>query len=347
MALNDKDFASSSPFPPIREDWLASHREEIIDPGLPIIDPHHHLWDYPGWRYMLPELLRDISGGHNITATVFAECHAMYKAAGPEYLRPVGETEFVAGVAAMSESGTCGPTHVCAGIVGHADLTVGARVKEVLQAHIQAGGGRFRGIRHITVWDASPDVRCTLILPPKDLMLDRAFREGFAQLAPLGLSFDAWLYYTQLPELIDLATNFPQTTIILDHIGGVLGVGPYRGRRDEVFAAWKQSIEALARCPNVRVKIGGMGMHTCGFGFHDRAIPTSSEDLATAWRPYVETCIASFGTERCMFESNFPVDRCSYSYPVMWNAFKRLTSGCSLDEKANLFSATATRVYRF
>ena len=273
MPSNDNDYETSSPFPPIREDWLASRREEIIDPALPIIDPHHHLWDYPGWRYMLPDLLRDIGGGHNITATVFAECHAMYKATGPEDLRPVGETEFIAGVAAMSESGGYGPTRVCSGIVGHADLTLGTRVTEVLEAHIQAGGGRFRGIRHITVWDASPDVRCTIILPPKDLMPDRAFREGFAQLAPLGLSFDAWLYYTQLPELIDLAAKSPGTTVILDHIGGVLGVGPYRGRRDEVFATWKQSIEELARCPNVYVKVGGMGMHTCGFDFHERASP--------------------------------------------------------------------------
>jgi predicted TIM-barrel fold metal-dependent hydrolase len=346
MPSNDDDFARNSPFPPIREDWLASHQEPILDPALPIIDPHHHLWEHPHWRYMLPDLMQDLGSGHNITATVFAECHAMYKAAGPEATRPVGETEFVTGVAAMSESGNYGPTRVCAGIVGHVDLTLGARVTDVLEAHIRSGGGRFRGIRDITVWDASPDVRCTTILPAKERMLDPAFRDGFARLAPLEMSFDAWLYFTQLPELIDLVTKFPRTTVILDHIGGVLGVGPYRGRRNEVFSAWKRSIEALARRPNVYVKVGGMGMHTCGFDFHERPNPPSSEQLAAAWRPYVETCIINFGTERCMFESNFPVDRCSYTYPVMWNAFKRLASGCSAEEKANLFSETARRAYR-
>ena len=336
----------SSPFPPVREDWLARRQEEILDPHLPIIDPHHHLFDYPMWRYLLDDLLADIGTGHAITATVFAECGAMYKAGGARELRPLGETEFVAGVAAMTESGRYGPCRVGAGIVGHADLTIGARVQEVLHAHIRAGGGRFKGIRHITVWDPSPDVRCTLELPPPGLMTYCGFREGFAQLEPLGLSFDAWLYHTQLPELIDLVKAFPGTTVVLDHIGGALGIGPYRGRRDEVFASWRRGIEALAQFPNVFVKVGGMGMHISGFVFHERDMPPSSADLAAAWRPYVETCIASFGPARCMFESNFPVDKCSYSYLVMWNAFKRLCHGASANDTADLFSGTAERVYR-
>ncbi len=336
----------ANPFPPVRENWLARHQEEILEPDLLIIDPHHHLFDFPIWRYLLDELLKDIGTGHAITATVFAECGAMYKASGPKELRPLGETEFVAGVAAMTESGRYGECRVGAGIVGHADLTIGSRVQEVLHAHIRAGGGRFRGIRHITVWEASPDVRCTLELPPRGLMMDRSFREGFRQLAALDLSFDAWLYHTQLPELIDLVKVFPGTTVVLDHIGGALGIGPYRGRRDEVFATWKRGIEALAQFPNVFVKVGGMGMHITGFDFHERDMPPSSADLAAAWRPYVETCISNFGPARCMFESNFPVDKCSYGYPVMWNAFKRLCHGASSSDITELFSGTAKRVYR-
>lgn len=337
---------SSSPFPPVHADWLARRQEEVLDPDLPIVDPHHHLFDAPNWRYLLNDLLEDVGSGHRITKTVFLECGAMYRARGPRELRPVGETEFVAGVAAMTESGRYGACRVGAGIVGHADLTIGARVQDVLHAHIRAGGGRFRGIRHITVFDPSPDVRCTLELPPAGLMADRAFREGFATLAPLDLSFDTWLYHTQLPELVDLAKAFPETTVVLDHIGGALGIGPYRGKRDEVFASWKANIEALARFPNVFVKLGGMGMHIAGFDFHERETPPSSADLAAAWRPYVETCIGSFGPGRCMFESNFPVDKCSYSYPVMWNAFKRLCHGASSNDVADLFSGTAMRVYR-
>lgn len=346
MSTSTSELPIASPFPPIREAWLASHQEEILDPDLPIIDPHHHLFDYPTWRYLLDDLLKDINTGHAIMATVFAECGAMYKASGPQELRPVGETEFVVGAAAMTESERYGTCHVGAGIVGHADLTIGSRVREVLQAHIQKGGGRFRGIRHISVWDPSPDVRCTMELPPPGLMSDRRFREGFAQLEPLGLSFDAWLYFTQMSELMNLVKAFPSTTVILDHIGGALGIGPYHGRRDEVFATWKHGIEALARFPNVIVKVGGMGMHISGFGFHERKMPPSSADLAAAWRPFVETCINSFGPERCMFESNFPVDKCSYSYPVMWNAFKRLCHGASGGEIGDLFAGTAKRVYR-
>ncbi len=346
MTTNAQDAPVDNPFPPVRPDWLARHVEPILEPDYPVVDAHHHLFDWPMWRYRFDDYLKDLGTGHNIIATVFVECGAMYKARGPDALRPVGETEFVTGVAAMSDSGGYGRTRVCAAIVGHADLTLGASVQDVLQAHIGASGGRFRGIRHMTVYDPSPDVRCTMSLPPQGLMTQPAFREGFACLASLGLSFDAWLYHTQLPELTALARAFPQTTIILDHLSGILGIGPYAGRQDEVFASWRRDLRELAGEPNVHLKIGGMGMHILPFGFHNRSLPPSSVDLAREWRPYVEACIDAFGAQRCMFESNFPVDKTAYSYPVMWNAFKRLTAGASATEKAALLRETAMRVYR-
>ena len=270
----------------------------------------------------------------------------MVRATGPEELRPVGETEFVNGVAAMSASGIYGKTKVCAGIVGHADLTLGSRVEPVLAAHIRAGGDRFRGIRHITAWDGDDSIRNPAYSPPPGLLADKAFREGFAVLARLGLSFDAWLYHPQINELTDLARAFPRAKIVLNHVGGPIGIGPYAGKRKEVFAAWAASIEALAACPNVCVKVGGLGMRMGGFGFHEKAEPPSSETLAAAWRPYVETCIEAFGPSRCMFESNFPVDKGSYSYPVFWNACKLLAKAASHGEKADLFAGTAARFYR-
>jgi predicted TIM-barrel fold metal-dependent hydrolase len=270
----------------------------------------------------------------------------MHRAAGPAELRPVGETEFVNGVAAMSASGGYGPTRVCAGIVGHADLRLGARVQEVLEAHVRAGGGRFRGIRHIVAWDADPTTLNANNPAPPGLLADPAFRAGFARLAPLDLSFDAWLYHPQIDELTDLARAFPETRIVLNHVGGPLGIGAFAGRRDDVFARWHASIRDLAGCANVAVKIGGLGMRINGFGFEHAPGPPSSEALATTWRPYVETCVEAFGASRCMFESNFPVDKGSYPYAAYWNACKRLTRGASADEKADLFRRTAARFYQ-
>ena len=214
-----------SPYLAVREDWLRRRREVVLEPELPIVDPHHHLWERPGWRYLLPDLLADVDTGHNIVATVFIQCRAMHRATGPEEFRPVGETEFVNGIAAMSASGGYGPTRICAGIVGHVDLRLGARAEEVLQAHTQAGGGRFRGIRHITAWDADPTVLNPAYSPPPGLLGDATFRRGFARLAPLNLSFDAWLYHPQIDELTDLARAFPDTRIVLNHVGGPLAIG--------------------------------------------------------------------------------------------------------------------------
>jgi len=337
---------SSNPHTPVRPEWLSRWHEEILEPDLPIVDPHHHLWDRPGSRYLLDELLADLNTGHRIVATVFVQCRAMHRANGPEELRPVGETEFVNGVAAMSASGAYGPTRVCAGIVGHADLRLGDRVVPVLHAHLRVGGERFRGIRHIVAWDADSSTLNPSNPAPPGLLADPAFRAGFAHLAPLGLSFDAWLYHPQIPELTDLARAFPSTQIVLNHVGGPLGIGRYAGRRDDIFELWRSAIRDLASCPNVSVKVGGMGMRINGFGFEDAPEPPSSPRLADAWRPYVETCVGVFGSNRCMFESNFPVDKGSYPYPAYWNACKLLTRGASVAERADLFSGTASRVYR-
>lgn len=338
--------------------------EPILEPALPIVDPHHHLWDRrgapvapgpehpfltaiaPARRYLLDELLQDIGGGHNVVATVFVECRAFYRADGPEPLRPVGETQFVNGVAAMSASGTYGASRVCAGVVGHADLTLGDAVAPVLEQHILAGGGRFRGIRNSASQDDDPEVLGPLNRVAPGLYRRPDFREGFARLAPLGLSFDAWLLEPQLPDLIDLARAFPDTTIVLDHVGTPLGRGRYAGRREERFPVWRENIRELARSPNVAVKLGGLAMAFCNFPSFLAEPRASSEQLAGEWRPYIETCIEAFGPNRCMFESNFPVDMGSCDYATLWNAFKRLAAGASDDEKAALFSGVAKRVYR-
>jgi len=325
--------------------WLALREEEAIEPQLPICDPHHHLWDHPGHRYLLDELLADTGSGHRIEQTVFVECASEYREEGPESLRPVGETEFVDRVARAS-LGRREETRVAAGIVGLADLSLGDGAAAVLEAHLEASPERFRGIRHACGWDASPDVRNSHTHPPPGLLLDAEFRRGFAALDRYGLSFDAWLYHPQIGELADLAGAFPATTIILDHVGGPLGIGPYAGRRDEVFADWKAAIETLAGRSNVVVKLGGLAMPICGFGWHKAERPPGSQELVEAWRPYLMTCIERFGVERCMFESNFPVDKRSCSYTVLWNAFKRLTSTFSVDERRALFQETAQRVYR-
>jgi predicted TIM-barrel fold metal-dependent hydrolase len=331
---------------PVRPDWLSQRREEILEPELAIIDPHHHLWERPDTRYLLSDLLEDLGSGHNIISTVFMECRAMYRRDGDADLKPVGETEFVNGIAAMSASGGYGPVRICEGIVGHANLQIGSRVKRVLEALIAAGGGRFRGIRHISAWHADPEARGSAVTAPSELLLDAQFREGFACLAPLGLTFDAWMYHTQLADLVDLARAFPNTQIVMNHVGGPINIGPYAGKRDAVTAEWSKQIKALAACPNVNMKLGGLGMRLFGFAFYEEPKPPSSETLAKAWRPYIETCIEAFGPGRCMFESNFPVDKGSCSYANLWNAFKRITAGCSAAEKAELYRTTAARIYR-
>jgi predicted TIM-barrel fold metal-dependent hydrolase len=331
-------------------DWLAQTVEAPLEPDLPICDPHHHLWDrQPGRvapRYLLDEMLEDVGAGHNVVSTVFIECGAMFQTHGPEALRPVGETEFVNGVAAMSASGLYGKTRVAAGIIGTADLRLGDAVADVLDAQIVAGGGRFRGIRRAGAWDAAPTVPSHRTQPGPGLFLRDDFRAGFAQLAPRRLTFEAWCYHRQISDVTGLARAFPATTIVLNHFGGPLGVGPYAGRADEVYAQWRTSIGELATCPNVVVKLGGINMEMNGFGWHERSRPPGSQELMEATRRYYEFTIEKFGVNRCMFESNFPVDKASCSYTVLWNSFRRLTAKSSAAEKAALFHDTASRVYR-
>ena len=336
----------------LEEYWLDRTQEATLEPELPICDPHHHLWDHreivhpPERRYLLDDLLRDTGSGHNVVSTVHIEVRQMYRADGPKAMRPVGETEFVNGIAAMSASGRYGPTRVAAGIVGHADLTLGDAVKPVLEAHLAAGGGRFRGIRYSVSWVAGDEIRNAATNPPEGLYADPQFRRGFACLAPLGLSFEGWLYHPQIGELTDLARAFPDTTIVLDHFGGPLGIGPYADRRAEILAQWRKDIAELAQCPNVVAKLGGINMPLNGFGWHERDRPPTSQQLSESTAPYYEHCIERFGPARCMFESNFPVDKVSCGYNILWNSFKRLTADFAADERASLFHDTATRVYR-
>ena len=332
------------------DDWLALTVETPLEPDLRICDPHHHLWDLQTTRlaprYLLDEILQDAQSGHNVVSTVFIECGAMFKAAGPEALRPVGETEFVNGIAAMSASGSYGPVRIAAGIIGTADLQLGDAVAAVLDAHLVAGGGRFRGIRLGATWDASEAVPNHRTNPPRGLFLRADFRAGFAHLAPRQLTFEAWCYHHQIPEVTALARAFPDTTIILDHFGGPIGIGPYAGKADEVYAQWRAHISELATCDNVVAKLGGINMEVNGFDWHTRPRPPTSQELMEATRPYYEYTLEKFGAERCLFESNFPVDKVTCSYTVLWNSFKRLTAGYSAAEKASLFHDTAARVYR-
>ncbi len=325
--------------------WLASTLEAAIEPELPIIDPHHHLWDFSRGRYFLDELLAD-TADHNVRQTIFIECGAMYRADGANSMKPLGETEFAAGIAAQSASGRYGEMRVATGIVGHADLRLGSEVAAVLEAQIALSSQRFRGIRHHASWDAADDVPSSRIEPGPSILLDEQFRAGFAQLAKHNLTFEGWLYHPQIPELTNLARAYPESTIILNHLGGPLGVGPYAGRRDEVFATWRKSIEELATCTNVVAKVGGIQMPINGFGWGERETAPSSDDLLEANRPWYEHTIEQFGPERCMFESNFPVDKLSCSYTVLWNQFKKLTVNFAADERAAMFHDTALRMYR-
>ena len=331
--------------PPPRPDWLGLTDEEPLEPDLPICDSHHHLWDNgPGARYLLDELLADTASGHTIVSTVFVDCHAMYRADGPADMRSVGETEFANGIAAMSASGRYGPTRVAAGLVARGDLGMGGAVAPVLEAH-RAASRRLRGIRHWLNWEENAEAFGLRSDAPPGQALDARFREGYACLARYGLSFDAWLYFPQLPELVDLARAYPDIPVVLNHVGGVLGVGPY-AERDEAFQLWKRNIAEVARCPNVFVKLGGLGVPRCGFAWEKRAAPPSSQELAQAYGPYILHCIDEFGPQRCMFESNFPADKIACSYAVLWNCFKSLTRGLTGRERAAMFHDTAARVYR-
>jgi predicted TIM-barrel fold metal-dependent hydrolase len=325
------------------DSWLATHGEPVLEPDLPIVDPHHHLWEHADLtRYRLEDLHADTGAGHRIEGTVFMECMWGYRPDGPEPLRPVGETETLAAVAEASAASGA----EILGIVSFADMTLGDDVDAVLEAHEEAGRGRFRGIRHATAYDEDRRVRRAHTRPTPGMMGTEHFRAGVRCLARRGHTFDAWVYHPQIPEVAALARAVPDGTIVLDHLGGPLGIGPYEGRRDEILKQWRVDIADLATCPNVVVKLGGLGMVVFGLGYEDQPIAPSSEQLAADWGGPVTYLIEQFGVERCMFESNFPVDKMSCGYVELWNAFKRIAAGASADEKAALFEGTARRVYR-
>ena len=326
------------------DEWLALTAEKPIAPNLPICDPHHHLFDDPpGHRttYLLDELRRD-ADGLNLVRTVYLDCMSHYLTEGPEALRPVGETIFVRQVA--EESARTPGCHI-AGIVGYVDMTLGDSAAAVLEEHTKQGGALFKGIRHATGWDPTPSIR-SYRDQPSGMLLDPTFRRGVACVARMDLSFDVQVHHHQLLEVASLARVFPDMPIIVNHTGVPLGVGPYAGKRDEVFRHWRGGMSDLASYPNIYLKLGGMGMSVFGFGWRERPAPPSSEEYAAATAPYFRACIELFGASRCMFESNYPVDRSACAYVVLWNAFVRVTQDLSPDEIADLFHDTAVRAYR-
>jgi L-fuconolactonase len=330
--------------------WLAKVKEPAIEPALPIVDCHHHLWGYrdhpAATRYLLEDFLADTDCGHNIVATVFVDSNAMYRSEGERAMAPLGEVEFVNGVAAMSASGLYGKTQVARGIISHVDMTLGAAAGPVLDAMAARAPARFRGIRHSAAWDADERLPKHRHVKGPHLLLDPTFRAGIAEVARRGLVYECYLWHPQLPELADLARAFPDLTIICNHCGGPLGAESYQGRQKEVMAEWKKSMAELARCENVVVKLGGVNMVVNGHGWETRDRPPTSDEMVAAAGPYIEQSIELFGTGRGMLESNYPAERTTAGYGEVWNFFKKLTKGFSAEEKAALYHDNAVRVYR-
>lgn len=318
------------------------HKEDVLEPELMICDAHHHLMNHPAYMYSLNDFQRDLATGHHVTSTVFVEASCHYRNSGPEHFRPVGETEFARGVQEQTQNAG---TQVAQAIVAFADLTLADRVAAVLDAHLEASAGTLKGIRQNATRDACPELHSGYDLPGPELYERSDFRAGAAELARRNLTLDTWQYFHQLPALISLAGACPDLRMVVDHVGGIVGVGPYASGRDEIMNAWRGYMTELAGLPNVWVKLGGLGMHGNGLISQDRTAPPSSAELAAAWSPYLEFCIEAFGADRCMFESNFPIDLQSCSYRTLWNAFKRVADGASVDEKTLLFHDTAARFY--
>jgi predicted TIM-barrel fold metal-dependent hydrolase len=331
------------------DEWLARAADEpVIEAELPIVDPHLHFWHHKsGYRYFVEEFARDvIESGHNIEATVFVECNAMYRQNGPEHLKSVGETEFAVGMAAMAASGKYTTARAAEGIVAYADLTLGDRVCELLEAHQEAANGRLRGVRQRAKWDPDPVVAGPVRAGRPGLFGEPEFRKGLGVLTSMGLSFDVSIFHPQLPDVVALARACPDANIIVIHSASPVGFASYARRAAEVRADWLSGMRELATCPNVSVKMGGLLMCLGSFDFTKADKPPTSEDLVSWWRPYIEPCIELFGADRCMASSNFPVEKAGVTYGALWNMFKRIASGCSSDEKSGIFGATARRVYR-
>jgi len=329
----------ASPHHTVREDWLALAQEGVLAPGQPIFDCHHHLWDRPEGRYRVEELMADIASGHDVRASLYVQCRTGYRADGPEALRSVGEVETVL-------DWTRGHDHFPVGIVAMADLQLGDGVRPVLEALTEAGQGSVKGIRNTTAWHADPAVRSNPKPPPRGLLRTDAFRDGARAVAAHGLSLDVWPYQTQLHEVCALAEAVPELTIVVDHCGGPLGVGPHDRFDPESFRAWRDALVGVAALPNTRIKIGGFGLGVFGWRYADEALPPQSDTLAEDWRPWIETCLDLFGPDRAMFESNFPVDKGQVGYRTLWNAFKRLAAPLSPHERDALFWRTAAHTYR-
>lgn len=323
-------------------EWLAQVQEEALEPDLPIVDPHHHLWVRSGANYLVPELAEDLATGHNIVSTVFAECHSMYRQDGSEDQRSLGETEFVAGCAAMGASGAFGDAKICEAMFGRVELTLGEQTRGIFEQHMERSGGRFRGVRYSTAWDASE--RINNVAPRQHQLIEPEVQAAVGVMADIGLSLDCWLYHPQLDDVTTLANAHPGLTVILNHTGVPILGGPYRDKRDEVFRDWEAGMRRVAQCPNVFLKLGALPILRAADA--DRSLPPGSEEIAAAWKPWMEVCIDAFGPARCMFESNFPVQKLWSSYAVTWNAFKRIAAGASADEKAALFSGAAGAAYR-
>lgn len=325
-------------------EWLSRHREDIVEPDLEIVDAHHHVWDMPGSRYLFDEVMNDFNSGHRIVSSVYAQCHSMYRTEGPTEMRPVGETEFVSGIAQRGAASAYCSTALCAGIVGSADLMLGAGIEPVLLAHMQAGGGRFRGIRPTVAWHESPQLRVLELQP--NILMRKAAREAIGCMEKLNLSLDLWVFYTQLDEVVDICRAFPGLTVVVNHTAGIVDRGPYASKQKEMFAEWREKVHELARCPNVVLKLGGLAKRYGGLRRDTLAEPPSSDLLVDRWNDCIQLCIDAFSPHRCMFESNFPVDRGSCNYHVLWNAFKKITRGYTPAERQRLFSLTAAETYR-
>lgn len=324
---------------PGTQQWLDLAREEVIDPDRPIIDPHHHLWPAgEGLPYGLDQLHADADDGHRIVRTVFVQCGAAQDHSLPDHLAPLGETRFVAAESARD------PGHLIGGIVAHADLRRGD-LDVILDMHAESGGDLFKGIRHALASAEHPEHLTIAGRAPRDLAHDPSFRRGLARLGERGLTYDSWHYHYQNVDFLALARAVPGTTMVLDHFGTPLGVGPYAARRDEIFETWRADISAIAACPNTVAKIGGMAMVDNGYGWDRADRPPSSDEFVAAQRDWYLHTIDAFGPDRCMFESNFPMDRMSLSYRTLWNAFKKIAAGYSDHEKSALFHDTAARVY--
>ncbi len=329
---------AASPHFKVRTDWLQQVREEVIDPGQPIFDCHHHLWDRPEGRYRAAELAEDVCDGHNIRASLYVQCRTGYLEEGPEAMRPLGEVHTILD---WCQAQPLLPV----GLVAFADLQLGTAVRPVLEALKAAGNGRIVGVRNTTAWHPDPVVRSNPRPAPEGLLRTRSFLEGARAVAEAGLCLDVWAYQNQLAEVVALARAVPEVTIVLDHCGGPLGIGPYRMDDPDCFADWRNALADLAAEPNVMIKIGGFGLSVMGYRYADAACPPQSDRLADDWRPHVETCLDLFGSGRAMFESNFPVDKGQFSYRTLWNAFKRLASGRDARDRDNLFWRTAARCY--